>query len=135
MTKLADELEALAEKATPGPWEMDAGGTYRREEAQTVMLGGPAAKPQRLFDTLNSDVAEIGYDGDEDGTHYFDCQGQDNFKLIETLVNNLPAIITALRDVERMRVALQAIDRHNDNPKRYDSYINDQVRAALEPKQ
>lgn len=98
-TKLADELEALAGKATPAPWEMDAGGTYRKDDAQVVMLGGPDAKPQRLFDTLNSDVSVIGYDADEDGTYYFDCQGLDNFKLIEALVNNLPAILSALRAV------------------------------------
>ena len=105
------ELERLAEKATPGPWEADCGGTYRKDEAQVVMLGGPDEKPQRLFDTLNSDVAEIAHEADEDGTYYFDCQGADNFKLIESLVNNLPTILralSALSGLEGARVAIAA---------------------------
>ena len=110
--ELHDELERLAEKATPGPWEADCGGTYRKDEAQVVMLGGPDEKPQRLFDTLNSDVAEIAHEADEDGTYYFDCQGADNFKLIESLVNNLPTILralSALSGLEGVKGALKNI--------------------------
>lgn len=90
------ELERLEKGTTPAPWESDSGGTYREAEAQAVMLGGPDDKPQRLFDTLNSDVAVIEHDGDEDGTYYWDSQGQKNFALIESLVNNLPTILRAL---------------------------------------
>ena len=111
--ELKAELERLAEKATPGPWEADCGGTYRKDEAQVVMLGGPDAKPQRLFDTLNSDVAEIAHEADEDGTYYFDCQGADNFKLIESLVNNLPTILSALSGLESVRGALKGMLAHS----------------------
>ena len=114
--ELKAELERLAEKATPGPWEADCGGTYRKDEAQVVMLGGPDAKPQRLFDTLNSDVAEIAHEADEDGTYYFDCQGADNFKLIESLVNNLPTILSALSGLESVKGAAKKILAKLDSP-------------------
>lgn len=106
--ELHDELKRLAEKATPGPWESDSGGTYREADApQAVMLGGPDDKPQRLFDTLNSDVAVIEHYSDEDGTYYWDSQGQKNFALIASLVNNLPTLLSALSALEGVKGALK----------------------------
>lgn len=73
MTKLSDRLEALAEKATKGPWEADYGGYLAVE-------GGPI-------------IAEVNPSGWLD-----DDAGGANAAIIAELVNNLPTILQALKD-------------------------------------
>ena len=111
---IAAELERLAEIATPGPWSMDHSGSHRSEqEVHVVMLG-----PQRLFDTLNSEVAVIECEADDDGSSYRDSQGAANFALIEAYRNHHATIIAALRaagEVERMREALEEIDARTNS--------------------
>lgn len=85
MTSLADKLEGLAEKAT-GPWEI----ALKRFSPRLYILRKDATLDEEA-------VAEV--------------IDSDKAALIVELHNALPAIITALRDVERMREALDAIAR------------------------
>lgn len=68
MTDLADKLEALAKAATPGPWE-----TYSLDQGVQVRSGSDYLGETR--DYTGNDAA-----------------------LIVELVNNLPALIRALRE-------------------------------------
>lgn len=104
--KLADELETLAAKATPGPWEVDTienDGAYGSGPdavhgfKSPVMLDGDG---KALFDASNSDLIEAHEEYNEDGCYAWDDPGQNNFALIVALRNNLPAIIAALRAAE-----------------------------------
>ena len=73
MTKLADELEALAKDATPGPWR------HELEGSSTSRIRG-------ADDPNFSRMAAVIMD-----------RGEANAELIIALFNNLPIIITALR--------------------------------------
>ena len=79
-TSLADKLGGLAEKATAGPWE----------------------QPYAGFPAIDAPGREW-FITDEGG------HSENDAALICALRNNLPAILAALRDVERMREALRKI--------------------------
>lgn len=74
MTKLSERLEALADKATKGPWEWDADPKFSAIKAEREMVAY--------------------YTVWDDGIH-FASEG-DPFLIVE-LVNNLPTIIEALK--------------------------------------
>lgn len=80
MTKLADDLEALAAKATPGP--------FVRRGKNVLLAGG--GKWEATF--------EAGADRD----------------IFEFCRSNHAAIITALREVDRLREALSGIKDDDD---------------------
>lgn len=100
---LADELERLGKKASPGPWENDSQtslddmGTY-----SSYAIYNGAGKV--IAETSNSEAQCIhddrgeGPDGPE-GSRWDETARCDT-GLIVTLVNNLPAIIAALRAQE-----------------------------------
>lgn len=80
MTKLSDRLEALAEKATKGPWFTD----------KTTHIYAP--------DELCADdepwvVADFAV-----GCGYPVSQDDNNAEFVVELVNNLPTILQALKD-------------------------------------
>ena len=85
-----DALEALAKKATPGPWlvqrEYDGGRTVcqMRHQAETVCVN----KASHV-------------DGDPWDAHL------DNANLIEALRNNAAALIAAAREALELRKALE----------------------------
>ena len=82
---MIEELKALAEKATRGPWyEPDPDGCLH------VKLASP--------------WREGAWDGDG--------EAKANAALIVTLVNNLPAIISALEAVPVMKEALEQYGKH-----------------------
>jgi hypothetical protein len=113
---MIEELKALAEKATPGPWETDtlkSEGEYGSGPDTVAGFEVTAiynAKGEVLFDALNSDAIVVHEDyGDEDGyVLAWDETSKTNAALIVALVNNLPAIISALEAVPVMKEALQA---------------------------
>jgi hypothetical protein len=112
---MIEELKALAEKATPGPWETDtlkSEGEYGSGPDTVAGFEVTAiynAKGEVLFDALNSDAIVVHEDyGDEDGyVLAWDQISAANAALIVTLVNNLPAILSALEAVPVMKEALE----------------------------
>jgi len=100
---LADQLEALAAKATPGPWEADTidnegeygSGPDTHSGFKSPVMLDPSGKA--LFDAINGDLVEVHEEYDEDSCNAWDEPGRCNFALIAALRNNLPAIIAALR--------------------------------------
>ena len=96
------ELEALAEKATPGPWRAFCGATHTRvySDADGTVQVAEIAGP--------SDVGIRPWNGE---------RWEADASLISALVNNLPAILAALKAqqpgedvVERVARALAASD-------------------------
>jgi hypothetical protein len=114
---MIEELKALAEKATPGPWETDtlkSEGEYGTGPDTTAGFEVTAiysAKGEVLFDPFNSDAIVVQEDyGDEDGyVLAWDQTSAANAALIVALVNNLPAILSALAAVPVMKEALEAV--------------------------
>lgn len=83
-SELADELEALSESATAGPWEEENNG------GRGSWIGSSgAAKDWAAMSCGNTDE-----------------EAEFNAHLIVALRNNLPAILSALRQVEVMRGAV-----------------------------
>lgn len=71
---------AAAEKATPGPWEVDE--AENRDDRGRFTSYGVAARPswspdhpKSVVDTLNSGVMSINTEHDEDGSSSWDEQG------------------------------------------------------------
>ena len=99
MTKLRERLEALAEKATKGPWayrpgEYDDWGLIKappcRPEGFEYDLRFSLAQfrdPQAISDEVLSQHREAGTD-----------PWRGNAELVVELVNNLPTILQALKD-------------------------------------
>jgi len=113
-TERVAEIRALAEKATPGPWESDSmksegsfgvgEETYEGFNAFKVM----DEKGNTICDTLNSDMGEVHVEYDEDGATAWDEIGRRNATFIAALdpqtVLALLASHEALRaEVERLR--------------------------------
>ena len=100
MTSLADKLEGLAEKATAGPWDAGDEGAWIATNSPDIKLGRTHG-----YGCGNDFVASLN-DG-EYHEYYDGAEQHANAALIVELRNALPTIITALRDVERMREALK----------------------------
>ena len=92
-TVLTDKLKALAEKATPGPWNADSGVCIA--DAQDLPC---------IIDEHRSLVASTWDDGRSIE------QAEANAALIVALVNNLPTILTALESLPVMREAFVTAD-------------------------
>ena len=96
---MIEELRTLAEKATPGPWRVGNGGYSHGAEFEIE-----TAEDDAIY------VAGVPW-GDKRvepdiPTHH---TAQANAALIVALVNNLPAILTALSAVPVMKGALEDI--------------------------
>lgn len=107
---LAKQIEELAGKATPGPWEIDT--EYDSDErCKNYFIGAPVPNGTEygrwatLFDSVNSDHKLIEEDYDEDGGSAWDETARCNAELIVALVNNLPTIIAALKERDRPQAA------------------------------
>lgn len=87
--ELADEIERLADGVTPGPW---------------------AVEPEAI---VTRDPVEIGYERRmiADLRYFTIPHVDDNAALIVALRNNLPAILSALRRVEKLEAALTIISK------------------------
>ena len=90
-TLILDELQALLEKATPGPWNVVAGDDHYIE-ADSI----PAEYPHRfLDDDLGRFVALIGNRPED--------FGMANAELIAAMHKHLPTLIAAARQLEEVR--------------------------------
>lgn len=110
------EWQRLADAATEGPWETDA------TENEGAYGGGPdcrsgfssyevVAASGRVCDTLNSDVALVSEEYDEDGITAFDEVGKANMEFIVASRTAVPALIA---EVVRFRNALTVIAAYTD---------------------
>lgn len=97
---LADEIEALAKKATPGPLKIYG---LRSRSGDLTISAFAETGPTRH-------VAYMSWDAD--------AGGRDDASLIVALVNSAPTIVSALREVsalkeevERLRGAVSHADR------------------------
>ena len=98
LTALADKLDELAMKATALPWSF----------APAV----PGAK--RCFYIAGNNAAhnrQVDIGTLQGG--YFSCEA--NAAILDSLVNNLPTLTTALREAARLREALEKIQTVADN--------------------
>lgn len=106
------ELRKLAEAATPGPWEQDcsvksegtygsgedAGEGYDTYEVFQTLTG------KRLFDFLNSEVAEVQEEYDEDGKTAWDAAAKADAAFIVAF--NPETALSLLDLIDRQREAL-----------------------------
>lgn len=116
------ELEALAEKATPGPWEVEEDPTQDGDHATLVCLSGK-------FGTMGTWLLGCFHNWKEAarGERRISWkEAESNASLIVALRNNLPAILAALKAhaapavtqpdedvVERVATAIHAYCCHN----------------------
>lgn len=122
------EIRALAEKATPGPWEVDD------EQNDGNFGGGPDCNSgyksyavitgnKTVVDTLNSDLAEIEEDGDcEDGSWRYsrwDEVGRRNAAYIAAL--DPQTVLALLAPHEALRAE---VERLGASARRWDALIN-----------
>lgn len=115
--KLADELEGLAKDASPGHWRVTTCMDYWIEHGRTPTDADEGFKG-------------VGHFGDMSWPNMGERQGEweANAALIIALRNNLPDILSALRDAGKMREAsLFVVD--NDEGQSWDRL--DQVADAL----
>ena len=110
------ELEALAEKATPGPWRAFCGATHTRvySDADGTVQVAEIAGP--------SDVGIRPWNGE---------RWEADASLISVLVNNLPAILAALKaqqpdDAMVARVA-RVLAPHMEGGREFDQMPHDRM--------
>lgn len=101
---------AAAEKATPGPWEVDE--AENRDDRGRFTSYGVAARPswspdhpKSVVDTLNSGVMSINTEHDEDGSSSWDEQGAADTAFIslcdpQTISSILTELLAARRTIE-----------------------------------
>lgn len=104
------EMLAAAEKATPGPWEVDE--AENRDDRGRFTSYGVAARPswspdhpKSVVDTLNSGVMSINTEHDEDGSSSWDEQGAADTAFIslcdpQTISSILTELLAARRTIE-----------------------------------
>jgi hypothetical protein len=88
-----EELRKLFCKTTPGMWSADTIQVRENRSAYRVMTN---AKSQPIFDTLNSEVAEIHEDDD---CYRWDETGRNDFAWIERVHNDFPAILRTITNL------------------------------------
>lgn len=119
MTELADKIDALAEKATRGPWQ--SVGTSSAERGDWFWL---KAQPNMAMRGFTQEIGAIN------GSQV-DPERQANASLIVELVNARETLTRALRDAERMREALESIQEYW-NRDRNDTAMFDACWHAIE---
>ena len=102
-------IKARADKATSGPWESDATQNEGDYGSGPDCVSGFSsyeviAEKGRICDTINSDVAMVCEEYDEDGCTAFDEVGQANMDFIAHARTDIPALIAALEASESARV-------------------------------
>jgi len=130
MTSL-DELEALLEKATPGPWiKGDWRGQCHIKHAHS---GPPECKYDYTIDTKGDSGRCLSIGGPEDHVtlvgwnEWGPVLSAEDTALIAALRNAAPSLIAAAREGERMREALEEVRAACILPPQ----VNELVEAAL----
>lgn len=81
--------------ASPLPWEHDTHGQHSSDEVPyTVLID---ADGKTIADTLNSDVAVIHTEHDEDGATRWDETGRENFAFICRAANSFESLVKACK--------------------------------------
>ena len=121
-------IKARADKATSGPWESDATQNEGDYGSGPDCVSGFSsyeviAEKGRICDTINSDVAMVCEEYDEDGCTAFDEVGQANMDFIAHARTDIPALISALEASEAAYEArITALEAERDA-----------LKAALKP--
>mgnify|MGYP003426248844 FL=1 len=102
-------IKARADKATSGPWESDATQNEGDYGSGPDCVSGFSsyeviAEKGRICDTINSDVAMVCEEYDEDGCTAFDEVGQANMDFIAHARTDIPALLAALEASKSARV-------------------------------
>lgn len=95
----------MSSQLSPTPWECENVSQCSERSGYAVVKD---ARGKVLFDTLNSDVAEIRVEHDENGATYYDDQGKADLTLAAAAPDLLAACIDA--------VAAFEIEVPNGNP-------------------
>lgn len=95
-------------KTSPLPWEFDHKVTHGGggEDCRAFIMD---ANGKTVCDTLNSDVACIRDELDEDGVTYWDEQGEADLKRIVACVNALAGIESPQALVANWKAAVEAL--------------------------
>lgn len=127
--ELVTKLRTLLAKASPLPWERDiteSEGTYGSGpdarsgfNSQQMLVERPGGSSAVLFDSVNSTTVEVHDELDDEDIpgSAFDGVALNNFKLIETAINALPAL---LGEIERL--SAQSASRTNSDSTQCDHY-------------
>jgi len=102
--KLADEIEALAKEATPGPWGLRVGGNY----ADDVWVASDAERPWESHMALKLWSRTMGRGDYEIGSPEHKAAIA-NAAMIVALVNNAPAIVSALRERDALKEEVERL--------------------------
>lgn len=130
-----DEIKTRASKATAGPWESDATQNEGDYGSGPDCVSGFSsyeviAEKGRICDTINSDVAMVCEEYDEDGCTAFDEVGQANMDFIAHARTDIPALIAALEASEAARVKAEQ-ERDAARGKHFKSTIHNGVSAQF----
>lgn len=98
MNSVAEALERLAEKATPGPWEEEYEPMGGDEHPTAICLPGYAGQ----FGTFIAHCSHNWNDAVAGERRISWKEAESNAALIVALRNNLPTIIEALKALERV---------------------------------
>lgn len=98
-----NEIDVYCERATPAPWESDnarnnghyGSGPDTHEGFQSYIALDAQSKV--IFDTLNSDIATVMEEGDEDGHYAWDETGRLNIYFAIRARTDLPRVSQVLR--------------------------------------
>jgi hypothetical protein len=120
---MIEELKALAEKSTPGPWDACKEGKCRCGQIWSI----PADQQVGTILAEWGDAPDMIYGG------VGEEQREANAALIVALVNNLPAILSALEAVPVMKEATDNLGEalfHLSDKLRGSGFLNDDANHA-----
>ena len=89
-----EAIEARANAATEGPWRSD-NQQDSEHRCQFYMALAPDGKS--IFDTLNSSIAEIHEEADEDGVYRWDEIGRRNIAFASHARTDIPALCQTIQ--------------------------------------
>jgi hypothetical protein len=93
------KLDRLEREATAGKWTCDRRVTARGEPDHFAIERGDGAA---ILDTLNSEVAEIRTEYDEDGRAEWDEQGRKDLELTSALRNSARSLIDRAQKYDKL---------------------------------
>lgn len=110
LSAMAEEIERLMKEATPGPWEL----SYTEVHGKRYGLNGIVPSDPAVLQKISCSGGAKSFTRyviEPDMVH---DNIENECRLIVTLVNHAPAIITALRDADRCRADLDQARRERD---------------------
>jgi hypothetical protein len=102
------KLRKLFDATSKGDWEPDNVQTREDRSAHSVMLG---EKGKVLFDTFNSEAAEIAQEADDESSavHRWDETGRRDFAWIAEMHRVFPQMATLISDLQEKVAELEEL--------------------------